>query len=435
MKNLSAALLTLFLCFGISLPGISQKHNTEGVIINLQNDSIKGLIDFREWNSNPDKILFTAEDGSEKTYTPYQIRGFVIPSKERYIAERVSLDVTSEKTEDLMNEQGPKVVKDTCLFLRVVVRGEVSLYYFNDLNDRSHYYIAKQNDRPVELIQRKNYKTLTDGSAYSKSYITTLDLFKGQMILLFQDCPELKEAINRSSFTTSSLGSLVIRYNQCKQYAVSYVQKEDKTKFKIGILAGPTFVTSLIFSKISDNIEDQLDVSGLKLHASTGFTAGISLHFNFARNFNCWSLVNELVYRQYSAKGTKNTPRGWFTYEQNYQFTFNLSYLKLNTLCRYQFPKWKIQPFAEIGMSNGFLTKESNSETKTTIKQDHTSKSITKNALDEIRKYEFGLVGGLGAMWNKLGVSLRYERAQGISPYDYVSCPENSISVMVSYIF
>jgi hypothetical protein len=418
----------LFLSFYSFDPNklFAQKNFIEGYIINLKKDTLKGTIDYREWNLNPTSIHFIDASGKKSTFTPDDISGFFIPPKDYYISSHVSLDLTSFQTKDIMEAQKPVMVKDTALFLLTIVKGKASLYYMKDKNDREHYYVSKDGDPLVELLLKKSYVKTAEEHIETHGYVATLELFKGQLIVLFCDCPALKENINTSTYSTESLRSLVIGYNECQHSKIEFVKKEEKTQVKFGVLVGPT-LTKISFSG------GDFDLTGAKMTDCYSFLAGVSFHLIFPREQAQWSMVNELVYKPYSNSGFISVT-DWQGARFDRTFTFNMAYIKLYTMIRYQYPKWKIHPFADFGMSNGYAVKSKNIETQVETFGSSVTPT-TFNAFQNPKLYEFGILGGIGISWWNISGEFRYEWAQGMSPEASLTGPENTLFFVVSYLF
>jgi hypothetical protein len=404
----------------------AQKNFIEGYIITLKKDTLKGTIDYREWNLNPTSINFIDASGKKNTFTPDDILGFFIPPKDYYISSHVSLDLSSFQTKDIVESQKPVMIKDTALFLLTLVKGKASLYYIKDRNDREHFYVSKDGSHLVELLLKKSYVITSENSAVPHGYVATVELFKGQLIVLFSDCPTLKESINNSNYSTASLRSLVISYDECQYSKIEFVKKEEKTKVKFGVLVGPT-LTKISFSG------GDFDLTGAKMTDCYSFLAGVSFHLIFPREQAQWSMVNELVYKPYSNSGSTSVTN-WAGAKFDRTFSFNMAYIKLYTMVRYQYPKWKIHPFADFGMSNGYAVKSTNIETQVET-FGGTVTTTTDKAFKNPKLYEFGILGGIGISWWNISGEFSYEWAQGMSPEVSLTGHENTLSFVVSYLF
>jgi hypothetical protein len=145
-------------------------------------------------------------------------------------------------------------------------------------------------------------------------------------------------------------------------------------------------------------------------------------------------LLNELVYQSYSTHGTITDIGIPFVNHINNTYSFDIAYIKLNTLLRYQYPNWRIRPFANIGMSNGYSIKNTNNKTS----EKYVNNLITTTdgpALDSFRKYEAGLLIGAGASFLGLGVEFRVEWTNGMSSLLATNSTVRSYYLLVSYTF
>jgi hypothetical protein len=220
--------------------------------------------------------------------------------------------------------------------------------------------------------------------------------------------------------------AIVVSYNQCRNSLIEFVKKEEKVKVKFGILAGPT-LTKITFKGGAD------DLSGVKMSDCYSYLAGVSLHLIFPRERAQWSLVNELVYKTYSSSAS-TTESPWSTLKYEKTFSFKMKYLRLNTLFRYQYPNWKVRPFADIGISNSYAILSNNS--KTVVKTFGGSVTTsTEPALKNPKLYELGILGGIGITWWRMSGEVRYEWTQGMSPYITMSCPEKTWFFILSFVF
>jgi hypothetical protein len=291
------------------------------------------------------------------------------------------------------------------------VKGEASLYYFNDRNNREHYYVSKAGAPLVELLLKKSYIKSSEDHTESHGYVATVELFKGQLIVLFNDCPELKEKINNSNYSSASLIALLTVYNNCMHSTIEFVKKEEPIKFKFGLLAGPT-LTKISFRGGAD------DLTGVKMSDCYSFLAGVSFQI---KPYDNKAATSEL---------------SWINDKYDRNFSFNMGYLKLYTLLRYQYPKWKIRPFADFGMSNGYAIQSSDTKTVViTYAGTNDKMTTTGPAIKNPKLYEFGILGGVGVSWWKISGEVRYEWAQGMSSQFGFSGPENTMYFVVSFLF
>ena len=121
----------LFTILAISLFQISfsQTNFKPGYAISLKGDTIRGFIDYRNWERNPDKIIFKSNINDNQTqYSPVDIREFGVLD-EVYVSAIVKTDGSFNelKISSFNTEITNRV--DTA-FLQSMVKGKKGLYHY-----------------------------------------------------------------------------------------------------------------------------------------------------------------------------------------------------------------------------------------------------------------------------------------------------------------
>jgi len=120
--------------------------------------------------------------------------------------------------------------------------------------------------------------------------------------------------------------------------------------------------------------------------------------------------------------------------EDNYTetaITVKATHLKLNTLARMKIPIQQVNLRLEAGMSNAYALSISADQVKTRVFY-APAETETSSAMNE-RKYEQGLVGGVGLDYNQFSLTARYERGNGLSQAVSVKTSFDRIFFMVGY--
>ncbi|MBP5679987.1 MAG: hypothetical protein J6X31_02970 [Bacteroidales bacterium] len=191
MKHIFLSLLFLTLC----TMGKAQINLREGYVITLAGDTLHGDIDYRTDIINAEQCVFRQNGKNDfQTYKPGEIQGYRFLDNGRYyISKAIHIDNNRTKT----------------VFLEYVVRGQMSLYYWNrrDAKDNT-YFLEDENGKMVSFedvslltnrdIRRKN---LTEAYSFaSRSEKTQKILWEKALtrenvtkaIVTFNDdvCPE-----------------------------------------------------------------------------------------------------------------------------------------------------------------------------------------------------------------------------------------------------
>jgi hypothetical protein len=171
----------------------------------IQKDTIKGLIDYQNWDKTPKAIVFKAvSDSKETIYTPNNIQSFSVAG-ERYVSGIVTIDESPYRDNELSESEKPKYKTDK-VFLQVLINGEKTLYYLKDENLKVHFFIG-QNGIYETLVFIKYLNNIG-----GDSFIQTKEIFKGQLNIYLQDCPSIQKKISNVSYSKDDLTRLFKEY-------------------------------------------------------------------------------------------------------------------------------------------------------------------------------------------------------------------------------
>jgi hypothetical protein len=124
----------IFLFFAICFNSYSQIEYEKGYYIDNNGQKTDGLIKNKEWKNNPDNFKFKVNEDSEasnKTIVTCEEFGVSTIKYKRFI---VNIDMSNpKKSSNLSESRNPEFIKDT-LYLKVLVEGKASLYYYTDGN-------------------------------------------------------------------------------------------------------------------------------------------------------------------------------------------------------------------------------------------------------------------------------------------------------------
>lgn len=161
MRKLIALLLFTFSIF----TSLAQSNFLPGYIIFPGNDSVRGLIDYRNWEKNPRQLFFSKPGNEPRIYTIRELEAFGVDSMDHYKKEFVSLDMNPVRVAEVSSYRNNLIRTDT-VFLRVLVKGNyMSLYEFVDF--KPHYFIQYEKGNIEELIYRV---TKDSGSINNRVY-------------------------------------------------------------------------------------------------------------------------------------------------------------------------------------------------------------------------------------------------------------------------
>lgn len=427
IRKLILAVILILLNTGLCL---AQNNFVEGYVVTHSGDTLKGLIDNKEPDYTVDAVNFRGEDGAEAIFRPEDITGFFFPGREYYESYSVSMDLSPVKITELAQSDIRRIVPDTVVFLQLLVKGMASLYFLMDRNEKEHFYIRKDSDTLTELQIKYFLRRSSEYSSRNTNVLIRQENYKGQLSLLLNDCNEVKSLITSTPYERDPLMKLIKKYNECTgNPALVLATMKLVPRFRIGLGVAPTLTT------LSLDGYESIEKNEIDFSSSIGYYGGVSLHLVLPRKLGKWSVVNEIGYKAYKSSGSATKP-GNFPYKYDYNFYFDLGYLKLYTMMKYMYTGWKVKPFLQAGMSNGYALKKTNTLTKRTYSS-YSSETTTGDIFegDAFRSYEFGVVGCVGAEYHHLGLEVRYEWSNGVSGALGIPMDVNTWFFILSYTF
>jgi hypothetical protein len=169
MRKLNRLFTCLFL---LPLFTLAQSNFKPGYVVTIKGDTLKGFIDYRGWDSNPDAISFkaTADGHDVKRNTVNDIDFFEIAGVESYRKGTCSV------SKDITDLTRLSSARDTSfdiktVFLKVLQKGKnVTLYSFTD-EVKTRYYLGEAPDfKPLELVYRVYQNSNEGRTVYESDY-------------------------------------------------------------------------------------------------------------------------------------------------------------------------------------------------------------------------------------------------------------------------
>lgn len=392
----------LILCNFLIQISFSQENYVPGYIIKNSSDTLHGFIDYRDWIVNPREVNFKVNYGdTPSTFRPTDILEFGVQN-EVYEGGIINTEVSDIKPDKLSQDPALTIKVDTA-FLKALVKGEKSLYSYENAEQKVNFYIKKGSS--FELLIFKRYTV----SKYDKLLINEDKRYLGQLNLYLKDCSSISSRLENTSYIQKNLVSLFRHYYNCTSTAPSFQATRKKIHAQFGILAGASF-TNIKFSKMNNSFY-ALNKSDYKL--SSNMAAGIFLDLMMPGNQGKWSIYNELLYSSYAFDGS-------FKYIQSPQYTTTTStelgfnYLKINNLLRYKYPVRQMYLFLNAGLSNGMAISETNHQK--IVMQNPAYEQVSEGvAYYDPRHFEQGYILGTGIKRKALSLELRFEKGNGIT--------------------
>lgn len=193
----------------------AQKNFRPGNVVTLQNDTISGFIDYKEWQRSPTSILFKSSENNAtlKEYTVNDLSSFTITGNEAYLRSPVKISLNPTRLADIGGRDTSWKI-DT-VFLKVIHSSKlVSLLSYTDKLKERFYILENGQKEPTELILREYLKdgsvSLIDESTY-KAQLESLLYRKGTYTA------EVGERIKEAAYDEDDLKKIVVLINRANK--------------------------------------------------------------------------------------------------------------------------------------------------------------------------------------------------------------------------
>jgi hypothetical protein len=405
----------LFLIFQATF---SQDNYLSGFVIQLNGDTLKGFIDYRNWEKNPNKISFKEKMTDKKIdYHPLEIKEFSV-SDDKYEGAVVKTELSPLNVSDLTTDEDLKFKTDT-IFLQTIIKGKKCLYFYHDKSGKNQFYI--KNDTVFELLVYKKYISEINGMKLieeNKIYISQLKNY-------FNEFTPIIPNIDAVNYQKKKLIEIFHSYYNSSKSKVEYEKKTESIKIEMGVLGG------LFFSGVKFNDSSRAGYENIEFDPSTNISLGLSLNLLIPRTLSRWSIYNEMIFNDENS----NTRSYNIENENIYTITQKRSkfyVLKMNNMLRFQYPVKKAFVFVNGGLSNGIGIEE------ITYKRTESFYYSIKNVEEQNKstyssKLELGLNYGFGIKYKKMSVELRVESSEGIFEIPKINSVASKYYLLIGY--
>jgi len=393
----------------------------EGYIITNLGDTLVGYVDYKDWEINPESVVFTLVLGPVgKTFYIDELQGFGV-KKKIYRRNIVEIDKSPLRRRDLNHLEEPEFVSDT-VFLQILVEGDKMLYYLGDENGKKHFFIG--SDGQIHTLIYDRYLSDKKGEppvAINSSY-------RDQLVAYLHDCSSIKDVVPLVEYNTEDLIDLFKYHSRCVESSIDYSLKMNKAELEWGLLLGGTYTQ---FDIRGDNYAFQ-DLVDEVYSQSTDITFGFNCNILFPmKGRSLLSFNNEFIYNTYYVNSYSRSPETGDQYGSLYT-EFGFSYINWNMILRYYYyPIGDFNVYTNIGYSFGYAVQVTNYERKES--HFNTTRIREGEAIKDPNDYEFGYLVGLGADYGRFSLEMRFERRDGMIPYFGVGAKTTRYYALLGY--
>lgn len=410
------------LCVFLALLSLGQSLHAQpnfqpGFLVLPQGDSVFGLIDYRLWDKSPTQIVFKAgENGAVQVYKPLGLKSFGV-ANELYISAVVKNELTPLST-NRAREKSELVYRTDTAFLRVLYRGEKSLFFYRNPEGRDNLYIEKDGE-PELLVYKKYLK-----KDYGRLVLGENRTFAGQLTVYLQECPTISAQLTDREYIWEIIADVFKNYYECTAKTPEYVFQHKRPIIPKWGVAGGAGIADIRFK--GEQFLDPYLVDG-EFNRPLTTCGGVFLDLLLPRSLRHFSVINELMFATYRVTGTYRSEVSP-TIVTEFNTEIGLSYLKLNNMIRYRRTMGALSVFGNAGISNGMVVASTNY-----LEIINPLFTREDEALEKVRPLEFGFLAGGGVRAGRLQLELRYERGDGMARTDEMRTVASRYFVLLGF--
>ena len=281
------------------LPSIlfAQSNYQPGYVVKSTGDTVKGYIDYREWDQTPKSFKFSLDKSgsSIQLIGPKDVTCFGINGIEEYVSYSGNISADRNKFPDIPGNLDTTKVQAT-LFLKVIVQGDyLSLYSQND-EIKTRFFVAESKSLPVELKYHQYYDA--EHNTVERAF------YRGQIIFYINKYKpgnnQFLEAARNLQFEETSLAKMVSKINEINYSSKRITGKKANVRFFIG--AGAKY-DKMFFHEPAFQVETN---SGSYFYNIKSYSKYISPEINFGLDMFLNPNVQKLIFRTEVSFSTLN---------------------------------------------------------------------------------------------------------------------------------
>lgn len=272
-----------------------------GYVITNDYQRIECLIKDVGWKNNPTELQYRlTENGEVITAAIDDVKSFGIEDHTRYERFTVDIDRSSINMFHQSTQRDPEYLRET-LFLRLLVKGEMSLYYYED-GDLIRFFLRQPDQHPQQLI----YKTYL----LPNNKLGENTSFRGQLqetISCVDQTGEFTD-FNELNYTKKEMLRAFSFYYQCtgKLNAI-YTSSRDKISLKVNIRPGLS-LSSLTFER------DEINPVKSDFGPGLAYRFGAEIEVVLPYQQRKWSVVVEPVFHSYQDNDNRDSGGDYVDY-------------------------------------------------------------------------------------------------------------------------
>lgn len=268
--------VTLLIFISMSLDAFAQITFEKGYFIDKQNKRVECLIKNMDWKENPKEFDYKlTENDLVSRGDLSSVKEFGVNGYSRFVHADVKIDVSPLLTMDLSKQRDPEWDQQQ-LFLKVLVQGKATLYYYEGNGLIRFFYSV--NDSSIMQLVYKEY--LVDESQVSENMKFRQQLWSDVKCLQTNTA-----ALEQIIYRKTDLVSYFKKYNDCNgSTQLEYGKKAKMDAFNLRIAAGINYASVSFVNIISL-------ASNVDFNKNISFSGALDAEFIMPFNKNKWGFI------------------------------------------------------------------------------------------------------------------------------------------------
>ena len=272
----------------IAMSAFGQNNNNKGYVVENNGDTLRGWINYKNWEKNPKQILFKKDSLAENVvkFSSADISYFEITGLDKYVRAIVEKDIRPVDQHQLLQGTENMTVADT-VFLRQIVSGSIIDLY--ELIDSKPHYFIKAAAGPFKELSYKIFINEQSNIVTQKNYINQLRAVVGTT-----EMPSsLENKINTAGYEEQDLRKAVAAINKANGSVYYSSGSTSGSRIKASLFAGVGGgYSSVRFKGQHFNME--------KMSYSGGFSPYLSVGMDLVEKRNLQALFIRIELSYYS---------------------------------------------------------------------------------------------------------------------------------------
>jgi hypothetical protein len=284
-KKTVLSLIAFLISAGVS----AQIKFEKGYFIDNGNRKIECLIKNEDWKSNPSLFFYRMEEnGTIFKATKFEIKEFTIYQTCKYITADVEIDRTGYDLQKLSEEKDPTWSSER-LFLKVLIEGKASLYYFEEGYLKRYFYNTVESPEIKQLIYRKYL---------SEKHELAINEWYKQQLLLDVRCGESSIGdLGYTGYNQKDLMKYFRTFNNCNGSEVTIYNKANTGRDFLGIKITPGINLSALTMTPGSP-----DAQRVNINNDISFRIGTEIEYILPFNKNKWGILFEPSFHYFKAE-------------------------------------------------------------------------------------------------------------------------------------